>query len=280
MVSLRAAIKWKAPESPIHKGKRDEVSGGRSKRWEPVDYREYRFTLKEEIRCDLEGLLGAAVFSYFFYRSIWAFIIMLPLVGFYRKEKKRKLAAKRMERLEKEFRETLLSVNINLQAGYSMENAFMESYRDVLNLFGKASYMTEELIIIRKGMGNGIPLARLLMDLGNRCPGGEIQEFAEVFSIAGRTGGKWQEIMKKTVDIIQEKAEIKEEIGTIIHAKRVESRIMCLVPFVILLYMNLTSPGYFDVLYHNIAGICIMTVCLLIYAIAFYWTGKITEIAV
>ena len=155
----------------------------------------------------------------------------------------------------------------------------MESYKDVLNLFGKSSCMAEELIIIRKGMGNGIPLVQLLLDLGNRCPGGEIQEFAEVFSIAERTGGKWQEIMKKTVDIIQEKAEIKEEIGTIIHAKRVESQIMCLVPFGILFYMNLTSPGYFDVLYHNVAGICIMTVCLLLYFIAFYWAGKITEIA-
>ena len=279
MVSLRAATKWTVQELPIHKEKREHSTGSKVKRKEPTDYKEYRFTLKEEFRCDLEGVLAAAVFSYFFYRSIWAFAMLAPLILFYRKEKKRRLTMRRMERLEKEFRETLLSVNINLQAGYSMENAFMESYKDVLNLFGKSSCMAEELIIIRKGMGNGIPLVQLLLDLGNRCPGGEIQEFAEVFSIAERTGGKWQEIMKKTVDIIQEKAEIKEEIGTIIHAKRVESQIMCLVPFGILFYMNLSSPGYFDVLYHNVAGICIMTVCLLLYFIAFYWAGKITEIA-
>ena len=191
-----------------------ELEQVKGKRKEPTDYKEYRFTLKEEFRCDLEGILAAAVFSYFFYRSIWAFAMLAPLILFYRKEKKRRLTMRRMERLEKEFRETLLSVNINLQAGYSMENAFMESYKDVLNLFGKSSCMAEELIIIRKGMGNGIPLVQLLLDLGNRCPGGEIQEFAEVFSIAERTGGKWQEIMKKTVDIIQEKAEIKEEIAS------------------------------------------------------------------
>ena len=44
---------------------------------------------------------------------------------------------------------------------------------------------------------------------------------------------------------------------------------MNVVPLVILLYLNLTSPGYFDVLYGNLSGICIMSVCLIIYLIAY-----------
>ena len=44
---------------------------------------------------------------------------------------------------------------------------------------------------------------------------------------------------------------------------------MNVVPLVILLYLNLTSPGYFDVLYGNVSGICIMSVCLLVYLAAY-----------
>ena len=53
---------------------------------------------------------------------------------------------------------------------------------------------------------------------------------------------------------------------------------MCMIPFFILFYMDVTSKGYFDVLYHNLVGIIIMTVCLGIYIFAFFMSEKITEI--
>ncbi|MBQ9990872.1 MAG: type II secretion system F family protein [Lachnospiraceae bacterium] len=256
------------PEFPIHKGNR----------MGPVDYEQYPLGLREELECILEGLLITAAFAWFFYRSIYAFLGLLPIFFFYRKEKRASIRKKHSEKLEKEFRELLLCVSVNLQAGYSIENAFLESYRDMMNLFGSGSDIVRELQLIRRGINNKIPLEQLLADLGRRCPGGEIAEFGEVFQVAKKTGGKWLEVMKKTIDMIREKAELKEEIETLIHAKRMESRIMCLIPFVILLYIDLTSSGYFDPLYHNIAGICIMTGCLGIYCFSVIWMKKITNI--
>jgi tight adherence protein B len=52
-------------------------------------------------------------------------------------------------------------------------------------------------------------------------------------------------------------------------ARRLESQIMNVVPLAILLYLQLTSPGYFDILYGNLAGICIMSACLLVYLFAY-----------
>ena len=66
MVSLRAATKWTVQELPIHKEKREHSTGSKVKRKAPTDYKEYRFTLKEEFRCDLEKKKAAAVVSYFF----------------------------------------------------------------------------------------------------------------------------------------------------------------------------------------------------------------------
>lgn len=52
------------------------------------------------------------------------------------------------------------------------------------------------------------------------------------------------------------------------------------VPAGIILYLQLASPGFLDILYGNPFGICAMTVCLTVYGAA-YWMGKrIVEIEV
>ena len=50
------------------------------------------------------------------------------------------------------------------------------------------------------------------------------------------------------------------------------------MPLVITLYLRLTSPEYIDVLYGNVMGIIVMTICLLIYAAAVMLAQKITDI--
>ena len=47
--------------------------------------------------------------------------------------------------------------------------------------------------------------------------------------------------------------------------KKMELAIMKVMPFGILLYINMGNRGYFDSLYHNLTGAVIMTGCLGIY---------------
>ncbi len=265
MGSFITAISWKVRGLPVYK-----KEGTR-------DYHSYHFTAIEECRCFLEGMALTGLLAYFFYRSVAALFILSPILFFYRKEKKKRLAGKRMEELERQFRELLLCVIANIRAGYSVENAFLESLQDVTRLFGASCDMAKELVIIKQGMENGSGLVQLLSQLGNRCPEGEIREFTEVFTVADRTGGKLGEVIKRTADMIREKAEIKEELRTLVHAKQMENRIMCAVPFFILLYIDLTSPGYFNALYHNVAGIFVMTVCMLLYLAALWMADRITR---
>ena len=56
--------------------------------------------------------------------------------------------------------------------------------------------------------------------------------------------------------------------------------IMSLMPVGIILYLQMTSPGFLNVLYGNPFGIAAMSICLAIYATA-YWLGrKIVDIEV
>ena len=73
---------------------------------------------------------------------------------------------------------------------------------------------------------------------------------------------------------------VKKEIEATLAAKKSEQMIMSLMPAGIILYLQLASPGFLDILYGNPFGICAMTVCLAVYGAA-YWMGKrIVEIEV
>lgn len=245
---------------------------------EKKKYKTKKFDWKFEFLCFAEGVGIISFLAYFFYRSIWAVLVLAPVIFFYRKEKQKKCIIKRKMTIEAQFKDTLLSVQTNLQAGYCVENAFLESRTYIINLYGENSDMAKELSRIRRGLSNGNTLEHLLLDLGKQYPESALEEFASIYTIACKTGGGWNEVITKIITGINQRIEIKQEIEILIHGKKVESRIMCLIPFFILLYMNLTSKGYFDILYHNAVGIIIMTFCLAGYVFAFLLSEKITKL--
>ena len=55
---------------------------------------------------------------------------------------------------------------------------------------------------------------------------------------------------------------------------------MCVVPFAIILYMKATFGEFLGALYGNAAGVCVMTVCLLLYVAAYRTGRKIIRIEV
>ena len=243
-----------------------------------INYNAPKLTIKEELKCFLEGFVIVCLFAYFFYRSCLAVLCLLPGILFYRKEWMKKQGKKRKYILEQQFQECLLSVHTNLQSGYSLENAFIESYFYIVSVYGSSSDMAMELAGIKKGLANGDTLEHLLKDVGERCRSSALEEFANIYSIACKSGSGWNEVMMKIIAGISQKVELSQEIETLIHGKKQESRIMCIVPFLLLFYMDTTSKGYFDVLYHNMAGIIIMSLCLVAYILAFFISEKITTI--
>ncbi|MBR1861388.1 MAG: hypothetical protein IJ796_05975 [Lachnospiraceae bacterium] len=68
-----------------------------------------------------------ALLSYFFYRSWIAMIPMIPVGVFFYKKLKIKRIKSNKDKLERQFKECILSVSIAIKAGYAVENAFRES---------------------------------------------------------------------------------------------------------------------------------------------------------
>ena len=147
-------------------------------------------------------------------------------------------------------------------------------------LFGEDSGICRELYRIDRGLDNHIPLEKLLQEFADRCGVDEIQEFAEVFSIAKRSGGNMSEILARTISMIQSRIDVEAEIRVMLSEKVLEQRIMNAVPFLIIFYISASSKGFFNVLYGNLTGVLVMSACLAVYLFAFGLSERIMAIRI
>ena len=147
-------------------------------------------------------------------------------------------------------------------------------------LYGKESHICKELNYIAKGLDNNIVLEKLLYDFAMRSHIQDIIQFADVFMIAKRSGGNMTEILSETADTIEQKISVDKEIQVLVSSKKMEQKIMNVIPFIIIFYIELTSKGFFNSLYHNLIGVVVMTVCLAVYLAAIMISGKLVEIEV
>lgn len=245
-----------------------------------IDYEHYQFGRKELLLYGLWAIGIVLFFSYFFYRSLLAAIPLIPVGIFFFKRKEKELSKKQQNVLKLQFKEMILCVSAGMRAGYSAENAICESYKDMTRMFGKNSLICKELQYMVGGMNNNIPIEVLLYGFGNRSGVGEIKEFGDIFAISKKNGGNIGQVITETVEIISRKLEVDREIETLISAKKLEQNIMNMVPFFILVYVNTTSKGFFQTLYHNPAGNVIMTIGVIVYIGAIFLEDKIMNIQV
>ena len=138
----------------------------------------------------------------------------------------------------------------------------------------------KELSLVMKGLRNNVTLERLLTDLGERSGNPDVAEFAQVFAVAKRSGGNMTQMIGDTAEVIGERLSVENEIDVLLASKKMEAKIMEVVPFFIILYIGITSPGFFDPLYHNMTGILIMTGALALYLFAYLLSEKIIRVEV
>ena len=243
-------------------------------------YDTYHFKTQEKVVLFAIWIGISGVVAYFFYRSWIVFGIVLLGFPLFLKWQRKSATRKREWELTLAFREAVVIVAGNLQAGNSIENAFRRAYSDLKSLYGEEADITKEFLIIGRGLENNLVLEKMLLDFGTRCGVEDIKDFADVFTVAKRTGGNLKEIIADTVEIISDKIEMRRSLRILISEKQFEQKIMCVIPFFILMYIGMTSPGYFDSLYHSLSGISIMTACLVAYVVAILWGMKITAIEV
>lgn len=245
-----------------------------------INYNEYKYSKKEFIYNLGIGLIIISFIGYLFYQSVFIVILISPISIYYVKNKRKNLIKERKWKLNLEFRDAIMSISSALNAGYSIENSIKEALDDLKLLNGDSSYIVKEFEHMTYQLKTNKTMEEVLQEFANRSDIEDIYNFVEVFVTAKRTGGDLMKIIRTTSKTIGDKIDVKKEIKTLITAKQFETKIMNMIPLGIILYMWFFSPGFLNPLYHNVIGIAIMTIALILYYAAFILCEKIINIEV
>lgn len=241
----------------------------------------YTLSAGDRLREGLTGVALSAAASYSFYKSLPVFVILAPAAFIlFPVMQKPKLKKKRLWELKLQFKEAIWILSGFLSAGMSVENSFVMSVPELKKLYGAEAMIVKEFQLITGGIRLNKPVEGLIADFAARSGLDEIRSFAEVFAIARRSGGSLREIIERTGRIIREETEVSEEINNLTASRKYEQRIMNLIPFGIIIYVNLTSGGFMDVMYESITGRLIMSLCLGLTALSYWLSERILDIRI
>lgn len=227
----------------------------------------------------LYAALSAAA-AWLFYDSAVSAVVFAPFFLLFVKAAKAVKKRRYEETLTDEFLRCLISVSTSLSAGISPENAFLTAVSDMEKLYGSGSVIVKELGIISTQLKMGVRLEDALNDLAKRTQIPEIFDFAVVFSVAKERGANFSAVIASCVSVMEMRRQSECEARVLIRAKQYEQRVMCIIPPGIIMYLKLSSGDFIGVLYHNPAGVVLMSVCLFVYVSAVWLSEKIGDVKV
>ena len=247
---------------------------------ECVDYGRYKLSVKEELRCIGISLGLATCVAWLLYKSFWGLLTWAVIFPIYRHNYRCMQIENRKRALLLQFKEVMQSVVVALIAGFSVENAWLEGQKELEMLYGNGSHMAEEMRVMNAKIRMNQPVEQVFYQFALRSRCEDIIEFAEVFRFAKRSGGDFAKIIQNTIQHISQKIEVEREIEIVLAGKKMEQRIMNIVPVGLLVYLNLTSKEFLAPLYGNLFGACIMTAALGGYISALILARKMINIKV
>ena len=120
----------------------------------------------------------------------------------------------------------------------------------------------------------------VMKQFADRVKEEDVENFVTVFGAAKRLGRRQYCHYSACGRRNRRKMEVEREIQVMLTSKKLEFKIMCVIPFVIILYMRSAFPEFMAVLYGNLAGTLFMTICLMVYLTAYQLGKKMTQIEV
>lgn len=228
----------------------------------------------------VRGIIVFLFLIYLFYHSFWATVVLSPGLLLYYRSWKRECLKKKEQEFRIQFGEALKVLLTALNIGYSMENAIRTIPKEMKTLLGKDAVIIREFSYMIRQLDMNVTAEKAFQDFSARAKSEELQNFVTVFSILKRSGGDMIRVLKTTIENICTSMEMKREIETMIAAKKMEFKVMTIIPLGIIVYMKVSFPEFMSVLYGSTTGTMVMTGCLALYAGAWYLGKRMLEIEV
>lgn len=243
-------------------------------------YEGYLLTRRERSFLVLKGISFAVLSAVLFYNNALAALLFLPFWFLYKKREINTLIEKKKFKLNTDFSDAIACLSGILEGGSSIENAVEQTYSDLLITFDKDSAIMKELKIVSTRIRNNIRIEDAFLDMARRTDIEDVKSFADVFATAKRTGGNIIAIIRETSSVIRTKTEVARELRTVMASKKLESDIMRAIPYLMLIYLRISSPDLLMPLYSDLKGVMFMSLMLALYLGMSVLTTKIVRIRI
>ncbi|HCC07671.1 MAG TPA: pilus assembly protein TadB [Clostridiales bacterium] len=245
------------------------------------NYDTYSMTKVEKVKHFTIAYVFIFLISYLFYANIAISLLFSCSAYFYLEIKKKQIILKRKRQLLLEFKDAIYLLSTSFSSGYSVENAFKKTLEALIDLYqGQESLIVKELETIVQQIGLNKSTNALLLSFSKRAGIDDITNFVDVFITCENTGGNLNEVIKTTSTIINEKIEIEEEIGVLVTQKKIEQKVISIIPICIMFILSLTASDYLEPLHNSFEGYVVVTIALIMIFTASIVARKIMDIKV
>jgi tight adherence protein B len=135
-----------------------------------------------------------------------------------------------------------------LRAGHSMSSAIEVVAEQSPEPLGS------EFAVVFQQQKFGIPFRDAILQLGDRIPSRDLHFLITAILVQKETGGDLTEILDRTTHVIRDRVRIEGEIKTYTAQGRLTGWILASLPVVMLLLINMVTPGYSSILFHDPIG--------------------------
>ena len=229
------------------------------------------FVIAETVKTAAVILLCA----WLFFDSVFGLLPLIPYAVFSVYKIARTTGDRQRNIVTEQFKDVLACMLTALEAGYSVEKSVGSAKADMTIMYGSDAYMVRELEKMERKLGLGENIEDIFEAFAGHTGIREIENFADVFVVAKRSGGDIIRLLRMANRDLYEKIELKREVESVIASVLTESAVMKLMPPAILLYMRVFSAQMISVLYESVPGRIIMCVVAALYFVFAEYTERL-----
>jgi len=218
----------------------------------------------------LLGLLFYRNFIIALFCCFFSFIFKKKWIDFQKKRCK--------ERLLEGFRDFLYSLSASMAGGKQLPLAMEDAQNQLFLSYGEKSDIYIEIknmLTLYNEVHSDLEI--LWQDFAKRSDLSEIKQFATSCRICRQNGGNIEAVCLKCASVLLDKMNMNSEIKAITAEKKFDILLLSIMPILILLFLNVFSYGYIEVLYTSLAGRFLMSLSLFLLIISSFWSFKMME---
>ena len=246
-----------------------------------IDYDVYVMSKEEKIFNIALAAIVIFAIGYMCYHSLILSALLAVFAIKWPKMRVKQIIKKRHAELAIQFKDMLYSLSSSLSAGKSVETGLKECLQDLRIIYpDDDAYIIQEISYIVRGVEMNETIEDMFGQFAERAHNEDIENFVDIFKTCKRTGGDMVQVIKTTSQTIGEKIEIKQEINTMISGKKFEFKALMVMPIFLILLLSVSSADYMAPVFETAVGHIVMTIAIILFAIAYVVGDKIMTIEV